>query len=92
MQVFPAYNAVHSIVDRPAPYQKTEFPSDCEHICLALADCDMAVWHEASVNQVWGNVCVTLTHAQMVDAGRVDQSSWVQQPEVVTMVKECTEA
>lgn len=52
--------------------------------------CDMAVWHEESVNRVWGNVCVTLSREEMVDFGRLSRDSWVDQPEVVTMVKSCS--
>ena len=89
MEVNPGYNAIHSVVSSPQPYQKVQLPAECEAICLSEPECDMAVWHEASVNQVWGLVCVTLSRQQVVDAGRWDAQTWVDQVEVTTMVKKC---
>ena len=89
MKIYNGLNAVHSVVNDPHNFQKTTFPSECEDICLSLADCEMAVWHESTVNHVWGNVCVTLSFNQMLDLGRLHKESWVEQAPVTTMVKHC---
>jgi hypothetical protein len=89
MDVSKGFNAVHSVVDSPSPYKQVAYAVECETICLADPACDLAVWHEASVNAVWGNVCVTLSRDHVLDVGRWEPSSWVEQVDVVTMVKRC---
>ena len=89
MKVFAGFNAIHSVVASPGGFLKVGYPAECENICLSKPECDFAIWHEASVNEVWGNVCVTMAREQMIDFGRLDRRSWVEQKEVVTMVKLC---
>jgi hypothetical protein len=89
MKVFAGFNAIHSVVASPQPYKRVTYPAECEALCLSKPGCDIAVWHEASVNVVWGNICVVLSREEMLDYGRLYKPSWVQQSEVITMVKDC---